>query len=94
VSSPAPPGELVWASAEIQPDTVAAARHYAFVEGRVLEREGAALFAWGVAARIELPLGLDDPTGVASVQERLASIRPLLPSAGAPGYAAPGGPVA
>ncbi|MCU1493682.1 MAG: dhbC [Acidimicrobiaceae bacterium] len=88
--------DLVWASAEVRPEVVAAARRFAFVEGRVLEREGAALYAWGDAARLELPLGVDDLRGVRSVRDFLGRIRPFeSPHTESTGdRTTPGGPIA
>jgi menaquinone-specific isochorismate synthase len=85
--------ELLFASAELTPGAVAAARTYAFSEGKVLERDGAAVYGWGIAARLELPAGLDDADAVADVTARLAAIEPS-PAIADAGAAAPGGPVA
>lgn len=96
MTATAAPGELVWAATEVSADTIAAARRYAFVEGRVLERDGATLLSWGEAARIALPLGTDDTDGVRSVRDRLAAIPPfdrLVLATSGPARAS-GGPLA
>jgi hypothetical protein len=66
---------LFWTAREIDKSAVPAAKRFAYAVGRVLEREGAALYTWGDADRLELPLGIDDDAGVRAVQDRLAGIR-------------------
>ncbi|HUY30215.1 MAG TPA: isochorismate synthase [Acidimicrobiales bacterium] len=71
-----PDEELVFAAVAIDEPTFAAARRYAMRAGRVVERDGASVLGWGDAAHIELPLGLDDRSGVTAASRRLAAIRP------------------
>ena len=71
-----PVGGLVFASARIAPARFAAARAHAVRSGLFVERDGSCVVGWGEAARLELPLGLEDPSGVAELTARLAAISP------------------
>lgn len=83
--------------ATVDAAAVAAARSYAYADGRVLERDGLSILTWGVAARWVLPRGIADQDARRSIARRLASItpvaRPARGDAAADGALA-GGPLA
>ena len=86
----APPSELCWASAEVDPDVLAAVRRHAYATGRVLERDGASVLTWGVAHRLELASGTDDRPGVRAAEARLARMPPAPSTARARSPKGPG----
>lgn len=60
---------------ELAPDETAALRSLAYRSGTVLERDGAAVYAFGEAQRFELSGGLADGGGCAEVEAALAEVR-------------------
>lgn len=68
------PGALSWRTARLEPERVERARRHAFREGRVIERDGAAVLTWGVAARLEFPAGAAGPAAPRSAHQLLAAI--------------------
>ncbi|MFZ0059544.1 MAG: isochorismate synthase [Acidimicrobiales bacterium] len=67
-------GALHWRGARLGPDLVAAARRFAFRHGRVIERDGAAVLTWDVAAQIEFPRGTAEPGAAERAHGLLAAI--------------------
>ncbi len=86
---PIDPSALCWQSRPAGPDLVRRARRHAFRQGRVIERDGAALLTWGMAAKIEFPRGAAEPDATKRALELLAAI-PRSPQAAT----APAAPVA
>jgi len=68
---------LLWSADELALDTVPAVRAAAYRSGRVLEREGLAIYAFGTARELTMPLGLDDSDAVRGVETALAELAPL-----------------
>ena len=68
------PGALSWRTARLEPERVERARRHTFREGRVIERDGAAVLTWGVAARLEFPAGATGPGAPRSAHQLLAAI--------------------
>ena len=62
---PIAPGSLSWRGVKAGPELVAAARHLAYRNGRVIEHDDTAIYASGVAARIDFPFGSSEPNAAA-----------------------------
>jgi menaquinone-specific isochorismate synthase len=71
---PVNPDALCWRARRVDPTFVTRARRHAFRDGRVIERDGATVLSWGVAARIELPRGTGCPGASERALELLAAI--------------------
>ena len=65
---------LTWRAARLGRGVVARARRHAFREGRVIERDGAAVLSWGLATRLEFPLGSGAPAAAERAHELLSAI--------------------
>ena len=63
--------------APVDERTAAAARRHAYTSGRVIERDGRSLYAWGEAARLVLPLGTADTKAVGEIADQLQAVLPL-----------------
>lgn len=68
------PGALCWRAEKIGPECVSSARRSAYREGRVIEHDDMALFAFGVAARVELPGGLAEPEAARTASALVSAI--------------------
>lgn len=77
-----PGATLCWASAEIDPGTLAAVRRYAHCAGRVLERDGLSVLTWGTACHLQLAFGTSDAAAVRELEAQLAAIPPARPADG------------
>jgi menaquinone-specific isochorismate synthase len=65
---------LSWRAARLDGSVVARARRHAFRDGRVIERDGAAVLSWGLAARLEFPLGSGAPAAAERAHDLLSAI--------------------
>ena len=75
VSQPRPP--LFFATRPLEPGALARLRGRAHTSGRVIERDGLMVLAFGTAAAIELTGGLADPSSLALALEQLRAISAL-----------------